>query len=103
MGTLVSGLLVLPTFLDQLKAMMVNAGNWPDDIVVGAVVAVRGQELLCNLNPNPHRDEMLQCLREFVLGLHEADGSGDDAPASRAGMALFPLPNGSRWESFKLG
>lgn len=99
---LVSGLLVLPAFLTLLKSAMVQAGSWPDDAILGAVVPVRCRVLLCDVRPRPDRGAMLDHLRGIVAEMHDSNGTGDETPVSRSLMVLQELHTGSVWHSTAL-
>lgn len=96
-ASFVSGLLLLPEFLDGLMSLLVEKAGWPPSAVLAAAVPVRDTVLLFNAEPREDRAATLQTMRNFIRERYDGGGAGDSKPVSDSIIVLLHSENESGW------
>lgn len=96
-ASFVSGLLLLPYFLDGLMSVLVEKAGWSPSAVLAAAVPVRDTVLLFNAEPREDRAAILQTMRNFIRERYDGGGAGDSKPVSDSIIALHHSEDESGW------
>ncbi len=100
-ATLVSGLLLIPQFLDGLMSLLIDKAGWSASAVLAAAVPVRDTVLLCNVEGSPARAATLERMRNLIRAQYDGGGACDSKPVSDAIIALEHTDHDSAWVTLR--
>lgn len=96
-ASFVSGLLLLPEFLEGLMSLLVEKAHWSTSAVLAAAVPVRDSVLLFNAEPREARASTLQAMRGFIRERYDGGGSCDSKPVSDSIIVLRHSEDATGW------
>lgn len=100
-ATLVSGLLLIPEFLDGLMSVLIDKAGWPASAMLAAAVPVRDTVLLCNVEGGLARAATLERMRNLIRAQYDGGGACDSKPVSDAIIALEHTDHDSAWVTLR--